>query len=370
MRTLAVLQVAVLSLCCLCSALDLGFPTIALCSLQQAPVYNCSYRRSLSDPSTPCSARYQRLATGTPDPLLCSLYNTDDGAYATDSYGLVSLVRISGEAQRAVLFYTLPTDVNVDEEQPKTNATFVPLDVLLDLIPLASGQINLVRILGRDAISNRYSVLTEQRGAGSDIVVAIDGLYFTYWDGVLKGFYRDLFLDPSTWLLCFTATLVIWYGALRSTAPPLLSGQPEGEGNGAAPAVQPETMKLRMVLLLPISGSLMLLAMFFFLDLMWPLLFLFCAFAGFVSVAFVVWPVAELLPSRLRLPSSLTCLAPRIDELPTALLFAVLFSTAIMIAWWLTDLWLFTDGAPLSLKSPQPSKNPNLLQLLRYALAL
>lgn len=330
-------------LVCACAAVELGFPVVALCSALDAPVYNCTFRRSLAEAYAPCTARIRRFTTGpAAAPLYCSLYNTDDAASATDSYGLMRLARFAGEAQHAALFYQLPTHVSV-AEAPPANLSAVPLDALLDLVPLSASQLTLVRILGRDADTNRYSVLSEAReGGAGDVAVEIDAVYFTYWSTVLRGFYRDLFLDPSTWLLCLVATLVIWYGALRSTVP--LLGAPEG-GAGSAAAEQPETIKLRMVLLLPVSGSLVLLAMFFFLDLMWPLLFLFCAFAGFVSVAFVVWPLAELLVPSFRLPRTLTCLAPRLDELPGALLIAMPFSTAVVLAWWLTDLWLFTDSA-------------------------
>lgn len=322
-----------------CASIELSFPSIALCSYQSAPLYNCSFIRSQHDQTSfQCAESIAHFRTAdSVGPLNCSLFNANNAAYASNSYGMLNLTRAAApQARYAVLFYELPKDIQGSPKDDAQLPPFIPLNELLDLVPLDLDRGSmLLRVLGRDPNSQRYSVITQKLGGGASVLLSIDGIYFAAW----QGYYRDLFLDPSTWFLCAVAVLVIWYAAYRS--------MPQGGalgGAGGGQVEEHEPLRMRMVLVLPVTGSLVLLAMFYFLDLMWPLLFAFCAFTGFVSVAFVLWPVAQRVAQFARLPAAFTCLASRIGEVPSAILIALPISAAVLIAWGWTDIWIFTDS--------------------------
>ncbi len=64
------------------------------------------------------------------------------------------------------------------------------------------------------------------------------------------------------------------------------------------------TVNLKTAIILPVTGSLMLLALFFFLDQIWILLVILISFSATMSFAFVIWPWIEPLAHLMRLPAS------------------------------------------------------------------
>eukprot|EP01105_Mastigella_eilhardi_P005959 TRINITY_DN17612_c0_g1_i1.p1 TRINITY_DN17612_c0_g1~~TRINITY_DN17612_c0_g1_i1.p1 ORF type:complete len:379 (+),score=80.58 TRINITY_DN17612_c0_g1_i1:32-1138(+) len=136
-----------------------------------------------------------------------------------------------------------------------------------------------------------------------------------------------LLLDPSTLLLVACALGTIWLGARLQPK----QIDPE-ETNGVT---------MQVAVLLPIVGSLMLVVLFYFLDILYYLLVVVLTLSAVTSVGFVVYPAAQKL-MRLYWPSKELV---RIfgTDFPSPLLVAVPLAVTVVGTWLLTNMWQVSD---------------------------
>ncbi|KAL6077434.1 Signal peptide peptidase [Balamuthia mandrillaris] len=175
-----------------------------------------------------------------------------------------------------------------------------------------------------------------------------------------------LLVDPSTLSMLAFAFLVLVIGSLRSLSLYLAQLQmwegrrqrqrEEGgyskEHENAEEAENEENnsndLKWQSALLLPLIGSLLLLVLFFFLDMMAPVLSFIFTLSSLFSACFVLYPlVGDLaaflhIPSHFRSPQLLTRVT-RESHISTSIPLALLPAALLVAVWFFTGFWALTD---------------------------
>mmetsp|Transcript_15676 Transcript_15676/g.61229 ORF Transcript_15676/g.61229 Transcript_15676/m.61229 type:complete len:402 (+) Transcript_15676:49-1254(+) len=167
-----------------------------------------------------------------------------------------------------------------------------------------------------------------------------------------------LLFDPGTLCVLGCALFCISYGAYRSqqfyaaaygaaagsasssTGRPR-SGTTEKFGSSVS-VVQKST-----AVLLPILASIMLLVLFYFLNMIYYLLLIAILFGAFTSMCFVQWPLWELIVFKFnayvpRCPTAIPtidCIGP----IPLELILSLPIPIGLMIGYFFTNSWVFTD---------------------------
>ncbi|KAL6047978.1 Signal peptide peptidase-like 3, variant 2 [Balamuthia mandrillaris] len=175
-----------------------------------------------------------------------------------------------------------------------------------------------------------------------------------------------LLVDPSTLSMLAFAFLVLVIGSLRSLSLYLAQlqmwegrrqrqrkeGGDSKEHENAEEAENEENnsndLKWQSALLLPLIGSLLLLVLFFFLDMMAPVLSFIFTLSSLFSACFVLYPlVGDLaaflhLPSHFRSPQLLTRVT-RESHISTSIPLALLPAALLVAVWFFTGFWALTD---------------------------
>eukprot|EP01087_Luapelamoeba_hula_P013868 TRINITY_DN4000_c0_g1_i2.p1 TRINITY_DN4000_c0_g1~~TRINITY_DN4000_c0_g1_i2.p1 ORF type:complete len:393 (+),score=19.05 TRINITY_DN4000_c0_g1_i2:86-1264(+) len=156
-------------------------------------------------------------------------------------------------------------------------------------------------------------------------------------------------MDPSAGVVVGCAVVTLVVGANRALY--FWKGTP---GSAVAQVVQEASandMKLWTAVLLPVFGSIMLLALFFFLNWLKYLLLVLFAFAAFTAVIVVLSPLFDLLIAKLGVQTFIR-ICPRQwwdEPFPTSALLGVPVALTAVVVWAVWHPFLVTDFLALSL---------------------
>lgn len=194
-------------------------------------------------------------------------------------------------------------------------------------------------------------------------------------DGSSSSRSWSMLYDPSTLLLELLAWSTLLYATYRSRVwSDLLDAVFEKDrpatSAGRTPIErQPEQgfISLRMAIVLPIFGSLVLIILFYFLDWMSYLFVFFIFLSSLFSLTFVLTPTAERLvaraPERAQMPfAPYQSLPAVLRETSLSLLLAFLTALAVALTWLITRYWAVSDVVALCfvISSLSGMRLPNL----------
>lgn len=157
-----------------------------------------------------------------------------------------------------------------------------------------------------------------------------------------------MFLDPSLGLLWICAFACLWYGAVRSHQ--FLKEEKDPEVKEAT------FVQSKLVIILPIVGSVVLLLLFYFLDfsITVKILYGFIALVVVSSQCFIFGPLVDFIAKKIS-PEPKGFTLPKIGFVPISGLFLFAYSVGVVVAWILTGHWLIVDGIAICLAVTQMS---------------
>jgi hypothetical protein len=155
------------------------------------------------------------------------------------------------------------------------------------------------------------------------------------------GILSQLF-DPSSLLILATALFVMWYGSKRSKSSPLDSPDVQEEAGGE----ENTSIQLKQAIIMPVLGSVSLVVLFYFLNIIYWLLVVILGIAVFVSMIYVWQPIVDgiIIDILHREPTKKFNILTRwCDPTPVSTLIAMIFSLIMVVIWIVTNNWAVID---------------------------
>jgi len=146
-------------------------------------------------------------------------------------------------------------------------------------------------------------------------------------------YYWQFLVDPATFVLLLSAALSILYGSYRSIGF-LITLKESLE-------LDTNTVKVRTAILLPIFGSIFLVALFFWLRWLYWLLLVLISLIALTAVAFVIYPYVDKLLTKLKWNKSWD--VRWIGDVTVSGIVSFVLSLGLLLTWLFTGFFILTD---------------------------